>query len=475
MPSGNAGTGDILAVAWFTRHAGNPTARAGTARHYRVALARRQAGWRLGVATAAPAVLHDAVRAGWAVAAVASCRRHRVAPARPYYRARQGAAAPRAFGSIINGAARTSAMSAGAAAARAGRLLAVAAVLAASSLSLPAEPHGMPQPALAQAGVGSSPPPSPDPASLPPPPGAAADALDAFTNSRVYAAGQPLFVSGTAIPGETLIVRVFAPDGTILSFSQVEAHAEDGSYSVGILVWPEPSSTFPYGTYVVEVISTRQNGLSVPIDVRFSSTDELVDVPVSRHVDTRVFVPETAGIGSPLRIFVQVTSDGSLVGGDPAELLDRTHVHLPGGQVSVMSEEFRALHQGLYYADYTPEQLGTYVFHIVTFHQGTVSHGSAATNVMSQDIGGISDHVERLGSIMADTSVELDRLKTDVSEFDSALREASADLESNVGSISESVANVEEASGQLNSLLFPIVGAIGVIAALQIVLLARSR
>ena len=368
-------------------------------------------------------------------------------------------------------------MSAGAAAARAGRFLAVAAVLVASALSLPAAPHGMPPPALAQDGADTAPPssslPAPDPAA--PPPGANTDALDAFTNSRVYAAGQPLFVSGTAIPGETLIVRVFAPDGTILSFSQVEAHAEDGSYSVGILVWPEPSSTFPYGTYVVEVISTRQNGLSVPIDVRFSSTDELVDVPVSRHVDTRVFVPETAGIGSPLRIFVQVTSDGSLVGGDPAELLDRTHVHLPGGQVSVMSEEFRALHQGLYYADYTPEQLGTYVFHIVTFHQGTVSHGSAATNVMSQDIGGISDHVERLGSIMADTSVELDRLKTDVSEFDSALREASADLESNVGSISESVANVEEASGQLNSLLFPIVGAIGVIAALQIVLLARSR
>lgn len=358
------------------------------------------------------------------------------------------------------------------AAARAGRLLAIAAALAASALSLPAAPHGMQQ-ALAQDDPDAALSPPPDPTPGPPPQDG--ETLDAFTNSRVYAAGQPLFVSGTAIPGETLIVRVFAPDGTILSFSQVEAHPEDGSYSTRVLVWPEPSSAFPYGTYVVEVISTRQNGLSIPLDVRYSSTDELVDVPVSRHVDTRVFVPETAGIGSPLRIFVQVTSDGSLVGGDPAELLARTHVHLPGGQVSIMSEEFRALHQGLYYADYTPAQLGTYVFHIVTFHQGTVSHGSAATNVMSQDIGGISDHVERLGGIMADTSAELDRLKTDVSEFDSALREASADLESNVGSISESVANVEEASGQLNSLLFPIVGAIGVIAALQIVLLARSR
>ena len=350
------------------------------------------------------------------------------------------------------------------AAARAACMLALAAALAPSAAQMPAGPYGAP-PAAAQHGTAPPPPP--------PPP--ADDVLDAFTNSRVYTAGQPLFVSGTAIPGETLIVRVFAPDGTILSFSQVDADPEDGSYSMRVLVWPEPSEAFPYGTYVAEVISTRQNGLSVPLDVLYSSTDDLVDVPVSRHVDTRVFVPETAGVGAPLRIFVQVTSDGSLVGGPPDDLLARTHVHLPGGQVSVISGEFRALHQGLYYADYTPTELGTYVFHIVTFHQGTVSHGSAATNVLSQDIGGISDHIERLNTIMSDASAELDRLKSEVAEFDSALREARSDLDSNVGAISESVANVEEASGQLNSLLFPVVGAIGVIAALQIVLLARSR
>lgn len=364
------------------------------------------------------------------------------------------------------------------AAARAACLLALAAALAAPAVSVAAPPH-----AAAQDGGGGG--GAAGPAAAGPHEGGAAeagpaatdaaDALDAFTNSRVYTAGQPLFVSGTAIPGETLIVRVFAPDGTILSFSQVDTDPEDGSYSVRVLVWPDPSSTFPYGTYVVEVISTRQNGLSVPLDVLYSSTDDLVDVPVSRHVDTRVFAPETAGVGAPLRIFVQVTSDGSLVGGEPGSLLARTHVHLPGGQVATMSEDFRALHQGLYYADYTPAQLGTYVFHIVTFHQGTVSHGSAATNVLSQDIGGISDHIGRLNAIMSDASSELDRLKSDVAEFDSALVAANADMEANVDAISKSVANVEEASGQLNSLLFPIVGAIGVIAALQIVLLARSR
>ena len=29
-----------------------------------------------------------------------------------------------------------------------------------------------------------------------------------------------------------------------------------------LLVWPESSTIFPYGTYTVEIISTEQNGLS---------------------------------------------------------------------------------------------------------------------------------------------------------------------------------------------------------------------
>jgi hypothetical protein len=41
--------------------------------------------------------------------------------------------------------------------------------------------------------------------------------------------------------------------------------------------------------------------------------------------------------------------------------------------------------------------------------------------------------------------------------------------------MSSAVTNIEEASLQVNSLLFPIVGAIAVIVALQITILARRR
>ena len=243
---------------------------------------------------------------------------------------------------------------------------------------------------------------------------AAAQELVVFTNSIVYTDEQPLFVYGTAIPGENLIIRLFAPDGTIAKFDQITTNAADGAFNHGLLVWPASSTTFPYGTYSVEVLSAEQDGLSQTIDIKFTSTDELIDVPVERQVNTLVFAPETAGVGVPLRVFAQTTSDGLLIGGDPDKLLATTHVHLPTGEVENLSAAFQTLHQGLYFVDYTPKQLGTYVFHVVTFHQGTVSHGSAAANVLSQDISGISEQIIRLNTILDETSGELDRLESEV-------------------------------------------------------------
>lgn len=298
--------------------------------------------------------------------------------------------------------------------------------------------------------------------------------LSVFTGSQVYSPSQPLVVRGQTIPDDNLIIRLFAPDGTIARFDQTTAD-ELGSYSIILLTWPEASAKFPFGTYVVEVLSPSQDGLTVTRDIRFTNSSELIDVPIQRHVQTDVFVPETSAINDPLRVFVQATSDGLLIEGDPKKLLATTHVHLPDGTLHTLTNNFETLHQGLYYADYTPDQLGTYVFHVVTFHQGTVSHGSAATTVLSQDIRGISEQIIELNDILDQTSDELDRLKQEIEGFGSSLEKASDTIDSSVTSMSGSVTNIEEASIQLNSLLFPIVAAIAIIVAAQIVLLARRR
>jgi hypothetical protein len=188
-----------------------------------------------------------------------------------------------------------------------------------------------------------------------------------------------------------------------------------------------------------------------------------------------VFAPETAAINQPIRVFVQTTSDGLLIGNEPKELLGSTHVHLPSGITVTLTNSFKTLHQGLYYVDYTPIEEGTHVFHVIAFSQGTTSHGSAATNVLSQDLGGISEQIIRLNSILDDTSKELDVLKSEIEGFDNTLETASNKIDESTGTISTSVEFISEASSQLNSLLFPIIASIGIIVALQIAILARRR
>ena len=298
--------------------------------------------------------------------------------------------------------------------------------------------------------------------------------LEFHTNSKVYAPSHKLQVYGTALPEETIIVRLFAPDGSITKFDQITTEP-DGSFNYDLLIWPHPSTQFSYGTYAVEVISTAQNGASRVIDVRFSSTTELLDVPVERYVNTLVFAPETAAINQPLRVYVQTTSDGLLIGNDPAELLANTHVHLPSGEYVPLADSFGTLHQGLYFVEYVPTEEGTHVFHVVAFSQGTSSHGSAATTVLRQDLGGISEQIITLNAILDETAQELDILKSDIEGFDSTLDDASAKIDKSTEIISTSVTFVSEASSQLNSLLFPIIASIGIIVALQIAILARRR
>ena len=298
--------------------------------------------------------------------------------------------------------------------------------------------------------------------------------LELYTNSKVYAKDQPLFVYGKGLPNEDLIIRLFSPDETIVKFDQIKTQG-DGSFNYSLLLWPESSTDFPFGTYTVELISTQQQGLSKSVNVRFTSTDELIDVPVERQVNTLVFAPETGAINNSFRVFVQTTSDGLLVGTNPQELLETTHVHLPSGKVETITDRFQTLHQGLYFVDYTPQEQGTYVFHVVAFSQGTISHGSAATTVLSQDISGISEQIIELNSILDQTSRELDNIRSEVDEFGTTLDSASKNIDSSVTSVSNSVTNIEEASSQLNSLFFPIVASIGIIVALQIAILARRR
>ena len=298
--------------------------------------------------------------------------------------------------------------------------------------------------------------------------------LNIYTNQLVYAPGDPIFVHGSAMPKEPIILRLFTPDDTIAEFEQIMTN-EDGSFQHYLMEWGEPTTNLPYGTYILEAISNQQGGISKMIEVKFSSTSDLKEIPIERNVSTIVFAPETAAVNRTFRVFVQTSSDGLLIGNNPNEILGTSHVHLPNGQVQTLENDLKTLHQGLYYADYLPALEGIYVFHMVTFDEGNISHGSGATNVLTQDIGGISAQILELNEILDETQTELANLKQETSTFGSTLSDASSNLDDSVVLISDSVSNIEEGSSQLNALLFPIVASIAIILALQIVIIARRR
>ena len=298
--------------------------------------------------------------------------------------------------------------------------------------------------------------------------------LDIYTNQLVFAPGEPIFIHGQATPKEPIIIRLFTPDDTIAEFEQIMT-GDDGSFHHFLMEWDKPTTNLPFGTYILEVISNQQGGISKRIEVKFTNISEYVQVPIERTVNTIVFAPETAAVSRDFRVFVQTSSDGLLIGSDPNQILGTSHVHLPNGQVENLEDDLKILHQGLYYVDYLPALEGIYVFHMVTFDEGNISHGSGATNVLTQDIRGISAQILELNEILDETKTELANLKQETSQFGSSLSDASSNLDDSVVLISDSVGNIEEGSSQLNALLFPIVASIAIILALQIVIIARRR
>jgi hypothetical protein len=300
-----------------------------------------------------------------------------------------------------------------------------------------------------------------------------------YTNQQIYTTQHPLLVYGTGPENSPLILRLFAPDGTIAEFEQIITNP-DGSFSYKILDWPSSSTKHPFGTYTVEAITNT--GESQKIDIKFASSTELELIPIERKIITQVFAPEMAAADRSFRVFVQVTSDGLLVSGDANKVLSSSHIHSPDGKVQSLAMSMEMLHEGLYFVEYTPRAEGTYIFHMVAFSQGTQSHGSAATLVLGQDLGGISKQIVILDEVLTTASDNLNVLQTDIHGFGSTLEDASTTLrdsvttiDASVSSMSSAVDNIEEASLQVNSLLFPIMGAIAVILALQISIIARRR
>ena len=92
--------------------------------------------------------------------------------------------------------------------------------------------------------------------------------LNVYTNQLVFAPGDPIFVHGLATAKEPIIIRLFTPDGTIAEFEQLMTNT-DGSFQHFLMEWDNPTTNLPYGTYILEVISNQQGGISKKLEIKF--------------------------------------------------------------------------------------------------------------------------------------------------------------------------------------------------------------
>ena len=118
-----------------------------------------------------------------------------------------------------------------------------------------------------------------------------AEELIAFTNHQIYTTQHPLLVYGTGPANAPLVLRLFAPAGTIAEFEQITT-GPDGSFSYKMLDWPTSSTQYPYGTYTIEAVAN--DGSRKQLDIKFASSTELELVPIERKITTEVFAPEMA-------------------------------------------------------------------------------------------------------------------------------------------------------------------------------------
>lgn len=291
-------------------------------------------------------------------------------------------------------------------------------------------------------------------------------------SQQVYLPGETLTMYGAAGPNEVLFVRLYDPSGLAIRIDNV-ATDEDGFFRQDLLTWPEPSRNLAFGTYTIEAISSVGNKDPQLIEVSFSGEviqGETAQFPKTHVLAVKLDAPSEVTVDKEFRIFVQVTFDGALVDATDESavvaMLGSSHIHSTNSTV-VLSDKFRELHPGLYYADVQLDKEEAYIIHAVAFYKGFLSHDSRVLS-SGASIGTIQQSVNELNE-------ELERLQTGLDETQSALNDTKATITDSADAISEQIELAQQASGQINSIILPVLALISVIIALQISLFARIR
>lgn len=287
-------------------------------------------------------------------------------------------------------------------------------------------------------------------------------------NQNAFSPGDTLILYGNAAPADALFVKLSDPANKTVRIDNIVADNNTGSFTEQIFQWPQPSKNLVFGTYTVQVISSRFLSDKTTFSVTFGqpSTSANMQTVPTHILAVKLDSPTEISAGKPFRIYVQVTFDGALVNTSSDQelvaLLGSSHIH-SGNTTVNLSGKFVKLHEGIYYADVQLGQ-GSYIIHSIAFYKGFLAHDSKVVS-SGASIGDINQSVGTLRTELDRTSHELNDTRSSVTQ---SVNDARAAIKGDVDQL-------QSASGQINSLILPILALISVIIALQISLFARIR
>jgi len=306
-----------------------------------------------------------------------------------------------------------------------------------------------------------------------------AASITVVASKTEYNPGDTLVILGTATPGSAVAIQIYNPAGNLVGVDQSNTR-DDGQYVVEVFNFPEiPTVMMPYGTYLARAIDAA-TGESAEIYIEYTVStsppvipkDDTPDQPLVLQIIVRT--GSSYQLGDEVRVVVLFNYNGTAV--DP--VVKTASVHLPSvGQVAPEIISLVAIDTGLFYFDYTPNELGTYVvqvegtangtsnIRVETFHiterfateanlndventivdrialaqSDIVENVNDAISSVQNNVNNLEEKINSLQTIIEETvlssrNILQGAISSAVTEIDGQISSSQSDIESNIGS-----------------------------------------
>ena len=306
-----------------------------------------------------------------------------------------------------------------------------------------------------------------------------AASITVVASKAEYNPGDTLVILGTATPGSAVAIQIYNPAGNLVGVDQSNTR-DDGQYVVEVFNFPEiPTVMMPYGTYLARAIDAA-TGESAEIYIEYTVStsppvipkDDTPDQPLVLQIIVRT--GSSYQLGDEIRVVILFNYNGTAI--DP--FVKTASVHLPSvGQVAPETISLVAIDTGLFYFDYTPNELGTYVvqvegtangtsnIRVETFHiterfateanlndventivdrialaqSDIVENVNDAISSVQNNVNNLEEKINSLQTIIEETvlssrNILQGAISSAVTEIDGQISSSQSDIESNIGS-----------------------------------------